>query len=67
MLKFPVAIVRATSKHPNASWQTFSTLAAERGSSIGMEIMLDTTNSSEDRLWILQQELHKLVLDTYKI
>ena len=53
MVKFPVAIVRATSKQPNASWQTFSTRLAESGSSIGMDIILETTTSSEDSSWIL--------------
>lgn len=53
MLKLPVAIVRATSKQPNASWQTFSTRLAESGSNIGIDIILETTNNSEDNPWTL--------------
>ena len=53
MLKFPVAIVSATSKQANPNWQTFSTRLADRGSSIGMDIMLEIMTSSEDSSWML--------------
>ena len=53
-LKFPVATVRATFRQAKANWLTFSTRLAESGSSIGIDMMPDITNNSEDSSWILQ-------------